>query len=121
MSLYNMTFGVNAISPLVLGVLELTSVDFGRFRDAYLTEDHLVVYTRCGGGNREAYEEVFEAMRDHPLYHYDEDDSFDSTYASFYFRHPEKYHDTLVEIVNAIVTETPEEKWKLLFENLNVK
>ena len=118
MSLYNMLFGENASQKeFLFSLLGKTSGDFGRYRDIYVTDEHIVVHTRCGGGNREDYEDVFEEMSTHPLYDYDQDDDFDCTYADIYFRHPEQYRDLLKEM--AVGTVTPSEKWKILFDALN--
>lgn len=90
MSMYNMVFGVSGAAPLLLGALGLTEEQCGRFRDCYLTEaGEIAVYTRNGGGNREAYQDVIDALARHPCYLRDEDDDFDSTYATIYFRVPE--------------------------------
>lgn len=118
MSLYNMLFGENASQKeFLFSLLGKTSGDFGRYRDIYVTDEHIVVHTRCGGGNREDYEDVFEEMSTHPLYDYDQDDDFDCTYADIYFRHPEQYRDLLKEM--AVGTVTPSEKWKILFDALS--
>lgn len=118
MSLYNMLFGVSNQAPYVLHLLGKKSEDFGRFRDAYATEKHLVVYTRCGGGNREDYEHVFDEMAEHPLFSHDSDDDFDSTYCSFYFNYPRGVEDLLKDIVKANPTLEPHEKWSKLFKSL---
>lgn len=93
MSLYNLLFGVNQDADELLKMLDLTENDFGRFRDAYLNEEgtNIIVYTRCGGGNREDYEDVFSKMEKHPEYVTDYDDDFDCTYAYFVFNVPEKF------------------------------
>ncbi len=73
-----------------LDFLDLNQADFGRYRDAWVDLDkkEIEVYTRCGGGNREDYQEVFETMLKHPLYIRDEDNEEDYTYCSFYFKFP---------------------------------
>lgn len=93
MSLYNLLFGVNQDADELLKMLDLTQDDFGRFRDAYLNENgiSIIVYTRCGGGNRDYYEDVFSKMEKHPEYVTNYDDSFDCTYAYFVFNVPEKF------------------------------
>lgn len=116
MSLYNMLFGANDTSAFLLALLGKTAGDFGRYRDVYVTENHIVVHTRNGGGNREDYEDVFDEMSDHPLYDYDEDDDFDCTYANIYFKHPAGYEEVLKEMAEGTIT--PAEKWKLLFDQL---
>lgn len=118
--LYNVLFGENGSQKdFLLKLLDKHAGDFGRYRDVYVTEEHIVVHTRCGGGNREDYEDVFDEMEDHPLYAYDEDDDFDCTYANFYFRHPEGYGDVLKEM--AAGTITPAEKWQMLLKALESK
>lgn len=115
--LYNMLFGENASQKdFLFGLLKKDPGDFGRYRDIYVTDEHIVVHTRNGGGNREDYEDVFDEMSGHPLFVYDEDDDFDCTYANFYFVHPTEYAGVLKEM--AAGTVTPSEKWKLLFEAL---
>lgn len=91
MSLYHSLFGVNKLAPMLLGMLKLTPDEFNRFRDAYLNDDgtEIIVYTRCGGGNRDEY---FPAhLTDHEQYLSDRDDDYDCTYAYINFRVPESY------------------------------
>lgn len=114
--LYNTLFGQNDQAGFLLELLGKSSGDFGRFRDVYVTEDHIVVHTRCGGGNRESYQDVFDEMVQHPLYAYDEDDDFDSTYADIYFKHPEGYEEMLKEMAQGTIT--PSEKWQLMLTAL---
>ena len=114
--LYNMLFGQNDHAGFLMSLLGKDSADFGRFRDVYVTDKHIVVHTRCGGGNREDYDYVFEEMSRHPLYDYDEDDDFDYTYADIFFKHPAEYSELLKEM--AIGTVTPAEKWQLMFKAL---
>ena len=113
--LYNVLFGCNDHAGFLLGLLGKEAGDFGRFRDVYVTEDHIVVHTRNGGDNREDYEDVFAEMKDHPLYTHDEDDDFDCTYANIYFKHPEGYGEILKEM--AVGTVTPSEKWEMMFKS----
>jgi hypothetical protein len=118
--LYNMLFGENASQKdFLFKLLDKTPGDFGRYRDIYVTDKHIVVHTRNGGGNREDYEDVFDEMSEHPLYSYDEDDDFDCTYANIYFHHPEGYGEVLKEM--AVGTITPSEKWQMLFKSFENK
>jgi hypothetical protein len=110
MSMYNLVFGMNAHSDLLLSFLGLTKGDFGRFRDTYLTEDgKIAVYTRLGGGNRDDYEDIIGKLQKHPNYEGDTDDDFDCTYATFYFSIPDKYK----EIADAMPKqgESTDERW----------
>ena len=115
MSLYNMLFGNNPSANEILSLLGKTQGDFGRYRNVYVEDDFIVVHTRCGGGNREDYEYVFEEMSDHPWYSHDQDDDFDCTYANIYFKVPENVQQ---ELVNLNKGENPKEQWKVLFERL---
>lgn len=121
MSLYNALFGTNNYAHALLMILGIDSGSVPRFRDCYLGEDgRIVVYTRTGGGNRDAYEnparyrdcypEYFggseepysgpwnEDLRKLPGFVSDEDDDFDSTYAYFYFDPPAEMADLIKEI-----------------------
>lgn len=108
MSMYNLLFGQNPMSDIILVTLGLTRSDCGRFRDTFVSEGKIAVYTRLGGGNRECYCEseeeharggcygpVIERLQAHPRYLYDKDDDFDCTYATFWFSFPDEYSDLL--------------------------
>lgn len=89
--LYNAVFGVSdQMQPTMMLLLERQDFQPGRLRDAWFERDGETivarVHTRNGGGNRPDHEAEIQSMRDHPWYLRDEDDSFDSTYADFYFR-----------------------------------
>lgn len=91
MSLYNQIFGYNEYTPVLLGILGLESSAFGRYRDisAKLDEEgniYIVVLTRCGGGNRDEYQETIDKLKKHDWYFKDYDESFDSTYACIEFK-----------------------------------
>lgn len=102
MSLYGLVFGRQQAAPVVLALLERAPTDFGRFRDAWIEQTEagdlrLVVYTRCGGGNRESY--FPKDIDQHPLYLSDQDDDFDTTYASIFFRLPDVIPARLLEVL----------------------
>lgn len=74
----------------------------GRFRDAWVergkdNQPVIAIYTRNGGPNREGQAEAIESMRANPHYLSDKDDTFDSTYATFYFSAPDDCRDVLAE------------------------
>lgn len=120
MSLYNMLHGFNEHAEELLEILNLSSGDFGRFRDAYLNADgtEIIVFTRCGGGNREDYDWVFDDMESHPMYIRDEDDDYDSTYCSFYFKVPEDKLELTKSWATGKKPKTLEEKSEEFFEKL---
>lgn len=138
--LYNMVFGDNPMSAWVLGALGNPAVP--RYRDAWLGDDCLVIYTRTGGGNRDFYEneeacrnnypENFEGdekpsgpwnddLRAHPEYIRDEDDDFDPTYAAFIFRIPEEHAELFAKLkeAGAAQTKSPGDRWREMFELMN--
>lgn len=124
MSLYNMMHGVNPLAGIILTLLGTTHADVPRIRDSYVDEDgNLVIYTRTGGGNRshydskesaqsegfydpedpESYQGPFnEDLRQLKGFIRDEDDSFDCTYARFYYSAPEGYEDIFKDIGKSI-------------------
>lgn len=55
MSMYNMIHGVNPMSGILLASLGLSREQVGRFRDCYWNGEHICVYTRNGGGNRDCW------------------------------------------------------------------
>ena len=115
-----MLFGQNPLADVYLKMLNLTRSDVGRFRDCYYNNGYIVVYTRNGGGNRDEYWDVFEALANHPEYVDDFDDEFDSTYASIMFTVPEKYKEdmTMIQLAVEEKNEPPADKWALLLEKL---
>lgn len=113
MSLYNLLFGVNQYAGVLLDMLNLKPDDFGRFRDAYLNADgtKIIVYTRCGGSNREEYDYVFAEMAEHDQFITEYDDDFDCTYAYFEFKVPEKFLKQTKLMANGEKPETIHEKF----------
>lgn len=116
--MYNMLFGKNPATAALLQILGKTEADFGRFRDVFLGDGLIAVYTRNGGGNRDDYQEVFEEMRKHPNFVGDEDDSFDCTYCTYYFTYPEEYKEILTQLQDADKFD-PGKMWTEFFEKFN--
>jgi hypothetical protein len=149
--LYNVLFGTNQSADELLAVLGLARASVGRFRDCYVSDGQIVVYTRNGGGNRECinlpeygcggwwgkdectndycrkhhpekrtsdgdcgdpscYACIIEyRLPKHPCYIRDEDDEFDCTYASIYFRIPD--NAALVLGLQDIGPWDPDKRW----------
>jgi len=112
MGLYNMIFGRNAMGPAILATLGLTTGDMGRYRDCFVANGEIAVYTRNGGGNREYYMPDFS---EHPNFIRDEDDDFDSTYATIYFSFPEEYTEILTKIDSGEPFD-PDKRWLDMLE-----
>lgn len=84
--------------------MDISWDDIPRYRKTIIEKDTddkmiLVIETRAGGGNREDYP-AWDMTRNE-YYSHDEDDSFDSTYANFYFNVPEKYTNDFLILINA--------------------
>lgn len=50
--MYGMLFGQNPLSRVILEMLNLTPTQTGRFRDVFVEDSRIAVYTRNGRGNR---------------------------------------------------------------------
>ena len=101
MSLYNMMFGFNPACILLMPMLGRRENEYPRFRDCYLSDDkeHIVIYTRVGGNNRDCgFGE--DALYDDPNFYRTYDDDYDTTYASYEFNVPEKWRKDFDFIVN---------------------
>ena len=107
--MYNMIFGRNPNGPAILRTLDLTPEDCGRFRDCFVANGEIAVYTRNGGGNREYQEEAIELLQEHPNYLRDEDDDFDYTYATFYFSLPNEWREELGDLDSGVFD--PSRRW----------
>ena len=64
---YNLVFGQNSKADAILATLDLTKKMVGRFRDVFVAEGEIAVYTRNGGGNRECWcrEEALSSCPSH--------------------------------------------------------
>ena len=98
MSLYNILFGKNSQSALLLAVVGLRECDVERFRDVSASDDGstISVYSRTGGGNRSDYPNTL--MRHLSGWNGSEDDDFDSTYATDTFTVPERWRKDVVAL-----------------------
>lgn len=90
-----------------------------RFRDTWIErhpdDRYLVhVYTRIGGGNREDYVEAITVLRGIDGFVRDADDTYDSTYASFWFQLP----DVFIEMVKEFALDPvdTEKRWEQAYE-----
>lgn len=128
MSLYNMLFGTNDATPLLLAAIGVKLDEIPRFRNCYFEGDNIAIYTRTGGGNREYYDEENEDnpegpwnsnLTANPHYVRDEDDDFDSTYATFYFKFPDELAEDLKALAAASESHKPSDQWKALFASLS--
>lgn len=92
----------------------------GRFRDIYINEDgsEIILYTRNGGGNREAYFYIFDILSKHPNYLRDWDDDFDSTYAYIAFSIPDDFKMLISGMITGEKIMTISEKFNKTMEEI---
>ena len=129
MTMYNMLHGIHPTAGVVMSILELTPEECGRFRDAFITaEGEFAIYTRNGGGNREEYQGVIDTLAEHPNYLRDEDDEFDSTYCTIFFRVPEEHQESIVAYLEEVekqgaqhLLKTPAERFQDTIEALKTE
>ena len=99
MSLYNMINGFNPACVLIMPMLVRKQDEYPRFRDCFVTEENnIAIYTRVGGGNRNCgygEEELYKDENFLTTY----DDEYDSTYATYEFKVPEKWKDDFSKIL----------------------
>lgn len=100
MSMYNLVNGVNQATFFILPMLGKHPDEYPRFRDCFVEDGKIHVYTRAGGGNRESYEEEIEKLQNNQNYISDADDDSDCTYATFVFSIPDKWKNDFNKIIN---------------------
>lgn len=118
MSLYNMLNGVKPSTFFALPMLGHHPDEYPRFRDCFIGDDerpeyanHIIVYTRTGGGNRESYEAENNWIRSIPGFVADYDDSFDCTFACWVFQVPERWEPDFAKVISGKLLEiSPEYK-----------
>ena len=136
MSLYNALFGVNPYAGLLLGFLGTSHDQVPRFRDCYIEDGRIVLYTRMGGGNRGHwdYSETEEGpdcecpgciaenyLPTLPGYLYNEDDDFDCTYASYYYEPEPEVADLVSQLEGIGGGNNPGEQWQKLFADMGAR
>ena len=144
MSLYNMINGRNiSLEILARPLLHIRADKFPRYRDIYIENGELHVYTRMGGGNSECWEKKADdckcpactAKSIEVLYCNKRfDDDFDETYCTFVIKIPDdfkvdfeklkaghtsdfskEYNKKIVEFIDELLSEFKTEEGK---ENL---
>jgi hypothetical protein len=135
MSLYNQLFGFDPLAKPLLGLLDIDPLHVPRFRDCFLLEGKIAVYTRTGGGNRamNATPWIFEGeiiprtvapdswdalCAAHPDFLNSEDDDYDATYAFWWFRYPVEHAALLTEMARLAGQVRPRLRWQKLMDDL---
>lgn len=124
MGLYDVVLGDGHQAERGALLLPLVEIeDAGRYRDCWIERwpDGLVfaVYTRNGGPNRKEYAGVIKELQANSLYIRDADDSFDNTYATFYFRLPDWVKQTKNTLASmAVAPVDMSARWKEAMERV---
>ncbi len=116
MSLYNIVHGMNPMAHVLLAALGTDANSVPRFRDCWWDGTYIAVHTRTGGGNRDGYECENDGLTLLAGYHHDEDDSFDCTYATFYFTPSPDVSAALAHL--QVADATPAQRWESFFARL---
>lgn len=121
---------------LLLRMVGLTVGRVGEFRDAWVEhtldgELRIVIYTQNGSGpvvdaqgiglGRLRNREAIETMQANPCYLGDADDTFDNTYAAFYFRLPELIPADILEQLTMSALAEPvdtDARWRQVIERI---
>ena len=101
-----------------LACLGLDMAEIPRFRDCYVKDDRVVIFTRTGGDNRPDYHTDLSPLYAHPCFVSDEDDPNDCTYAHLSFSFPAQYEAVLTKIAEADRALCPTENFSALFKSL---
>jgi hypothetical protein len=120
MSLYNLLFGTNPFSNVLLQMLGVSRDDVPRFRDCFLNEEgtEIIIHTRTGGGNRDEYESENDALTLIGGYKFDADDDFDCTYADFHYAVPEACKSQVALMKDLGAVTNPAERWQEVLDGL---
>ena len=108
MSLYNMINGFDPAVVFILPLLGRRVSEYPRFRDCFVDDDKIAIYTRVGGNNRNCgFGE--EALYEDPDFVRTYDDDFDNTYGTYLFNVPEKWKSDFDKILEGGLKGTSDE------------
>ena len=116
MSMYHMMCKANPAAGRLLGIINLDHATIPRLRDVWTNADmsEVVVLTRTGGGNRAGYNDENAALTLHPLYLRDQDEEWDSTYATFVFTLPAEGAASMRAEIDGAIGDNPEAVAKVM-------
>lgn len=113
MSLYDMINGFDPACVFIMPMLGRKQDEYPRFRDCFVEDGKIAIYTRVGGGNRNCgFGE--EKLYEDPYFVSTYDDEFDSTYATYLFDVPEKWKSDFDKILDSDWEHVSEEYQKYL-------
>lgn len=115
MSLYNMINGFSRACVFIMPMLGRTQYEYPRFRDCFVEDGKIAIFTRVGGNNRGQGFGEEELYKD-PNFVTTYDDSFDSTYGTYLFDVPEEWKADFDKIISGKLNETSEKYQKYIRE-----
>jgi len=92
--------GVNPATFFILPMLGKHPDEYPRFRDCFVKDNKILIYTRTGGNNRNTYAEENKTICNMNGFVSTYDDEYDSTYAMWVFNVPEKWLKDFNKIIN---------------------
>jgi hypothetical protein len=102
--MYNLVNGFNPACVWIMPMLGRKQEEYPRFRDCFVENGNIAIYTRVGGNNRNCgFGE--EKLYSDPDFIKTYDDGFDETYATYLFRVPEKWKADFDKIMDGKMTE----------------
>ena len=108
MSLYNMINGYNPACVILMPMLGRKQDEYPRFRNCFLEDGMIAIYTRVGGLNRGCGFGEEELYKD-PNFVRTYDDAFDNTYATHLFNPPERWATDFKKIVSGNMKDVSDE------------
>ena len=92
---------INGVNPSTFFILPMLGEkhpdEYPRFRDCFINNNEIHIYTRVGGNNRNnGYGE--EKLQQHPNFLRDFDDDYDNTYATYVFSIPKEWKNDFEKI-----------------------
>lgn len=115
MSLYNMINGFNPACVIIMPMLGRTQDEYPRFRDCFVDDGKIAIYTRVGGNNRGCGYGEEELYKD-PNFVETYDDVFDNTYATYLFNVPEKWKADFDKIMDGKIGDVSDEYYQCVTE-----
>lgn len=115
MSMYNLVNGFNPACIWIMPMLGRKQEEYPRFRDCFVENGNIAIYTRVGGNNRNSgfgEEELYSDPNFIDTYN----DEFDTTYATYLFRVPEKWKADFDKIMDGNISEVSMEYQNYLRE-----
>lgn len=106
--LYNIINGYNPACVFILPMLGRKQEEYPRFRDCFVEDGMIAIYTRVGGGNRGCGFGEEELYKD-PNFVKTYDDDFDNTYATYLFNVPEKWKPDFDKILEGDASDVSDE------------